>query len=103
MHQFAIGRAPLAMNGGDPAGSAAFAKGTMLGGGARRPSPRSSRPASTSCTASCPATTPPGSASDLVAELDEPVQRYFAHALGAGVALPARVRLSMVGRIRVGV
>jgi nitrite reductase (NO-forming) len=33
MHQFAIGRAPLAMNGAEPAASAILAKGGMLSGG----------------------------------------------------------------------
>jgi uncharacterized cupredoxin-like copper-binding protein len=35
MHQFAIGRAPLQMQGAEPAQSAALAKGTMLQGGAK--------------------------------------------------------------------
>ena len=35
MHQFAIGRAPLAMSGGQPATSAAIAKGKMLMGGGK--------------------------------------------------------------------
>ena len=34
--------------------------------------------------------------------LDEPVQRYFAHAIAAGAPLHAGVRLTMVGRIKVG-
>ncbi len=33
MHQFAIGRAPPAMNGAEPAASAILAKGAMLSGG----------------------------------------------------------------------
>lgn len=37
-----------------------------------------------------------------VAELDEPVRRYFTHALAAGVPLGSGVRLQLSGRIRVG-
>jgi hypothetical protein len=39
---------------------------------------------------------------DLVAGLDEPVRRYFAHAIRVGAPLPARLRLSMAGHIRLG-
>lgn len=39
----------------------------------------------------------------MVAELDEPVQRYFTHALSPGSPLSAGVRLTMAGRIKVGV
>ena len=35
MHQFAIGKAPLTMQGAEPAASAALAKGGMLAGGAK--------------------------------------------------------------------
>ena len=38
----------------------------------------------------------------LLAGLDEPVRRYFAHALADGAPLNPRVRLQMPGRIRVG-
>jgi hypothetical protein len=38
----------------------------------------------------------------MVAKLDEPVQRYFTHALAAGASLAAGVRLTMTGRIKVG-
>lgn len=37
-----------------------------------------------------------------MARLDEPVRRYFAHAIRVGAPLPARLRLSMAGRIRLG-
>lgn len=37
-----------------------------------------------------------------LAGLDEPVRRYFAHALRPGLPLSAGVRLKMVGRIKVG-
>jgi len=37
-----------------------------------------------------------------VAGLDEPVRRYFAHALAPGAPLRRRVRLGLTGRIRVG-
>lgn len=39
---------------------------------------------------------------DSLAALDEPVRRYFRHAIAGGSAVPAGVRLSMVGRINVG-
>jgi hypothetical protein len=35
--------------------------------------------------------------------LDEPVRRYFSHALGPGAEVGDRVRLAMRGRIKVGV
>jgi len=38
----------------------------------------------------------------MVAGLDEPVRRYFTHALAAGAPLRRRVRLTLTGRIRVG-
>jgi hypothetical protein len=38
----------------------------------------------------------------LTAGLDEPVQRYFTHAIADGAMLAAHVRLSMRGRIKVG-
>jgi hypothetical protein len=38
----------------------------------------------------------------MVAGLDEPVRRYFTHALVAGAPLRRRVRLDLSGRIRVG-
>jgi hypothetical protein len=34
--------------------------------------------------------------------LDEPVRRYFSHAIGDGAALPHGVRMAMSGRIKVG-
>ena len=37
-----------------------------------------------------------------VAGLDEPVRRYFTHALRTGALLDPRVRLTMLGRIKVG-
>jgi hypothetical protein len=37
-----------------------------------------------------------------LAAFDEPVRRYFAHALRDGASLAARIRLSMVGRIKLG-
>lgn len=37
-----------------------------------------------------------------VADVDEPVRRYFAHAVGEGAPAARRFRLSMTGRIRVG-
>jgi hypothetical protein len=42
------------------------------------------------------------SAHDLLAGHDEPVRRYFAHAIGEGAPLTGAVRLTMKGRIRVG-
>jgi hypothetical protein len=39
---------------------------------------------------------------ELVAGLDGPVRRYFTHAIRAGAPLPPRMRLSMTGRIKVG-
>ena len=41
--------------------------------------------------------------SDMVAGLDEPVRRYFSHAISDGDALPNGVRMEMRGRIKVGV
>jgi uncharacterized protein DUF6544 len=38
----------------------------------------------------------------MVARLDEPVRRYFAHAIRVGAPLPARLRLSMAGHIKLG-
>jgi hypothetical protein len=38
----------------------------------------------------------------LIAGLDEPVRRYFTHAMREGAPLPRRVRLAMTGRIKVG-
>jgi hypothetical protein len=38
----------------------------------------------------------------LVAGLDEPVRRYFVHAIREGAPLSPAVRLTMAGRIRVG-
>ena len=38
----------------------------------------------------------------LVSELDEPVRRYFTHALRAGAPLAPPVRLTMEGRIKAG-
>ena len=40
--------------------------------------------------------------SDMLAGLDEPVRRYFKHAIGDGAALPNGVRMAMSGRIKVG-
>jgi hypothetical protein len=39
---------------------------------------------------------------DMLAGLDEPVRRYFSHAISDGAALPTGVRLAMSGRIKVG-
>jgi hypothetical protein len=39
---------------------------------------------------------------DLIAELDEPVRRYFTHTISPGAALTERVLLTMHGRIKVG-
>jgi hypothetical protein len=38
-----------------------------------------------------------------LSKLDEPVRRYFAHALQPGAALPSAMRLEMAGRIDVGI
>jgi hypothetical protein len=38
----------------------------------------------------------------LVGDLDEPVQRFFTHAIRDGAALGDGVRLTMTGRIKVG-
>jgi hypothetical protein len=40
--------------------------------------------------------------SDLLAGLDEPVRRYFSHAVSDGAALSNGVRIAMSGRIKVG-
>jgi hypothetical protein len=40
--------------------------------------------------------------SDMLAGLDEPVRRYFSHAISDGAALPSGVRIAMSGRIKVG-
>src|SRR6185503_17597221 len=40
--------------------------------------------------------------SDTLADLDEPVRRYFSHAISDGAALPNGVRMAMSGRIKVG-
>jgi hypothetical protein len=39
---------------------------------------------------------------DLVDGLDEPVRRYFLHAIPEGAPLPASIRFTMAGRIRIG-
>jgi hypothetical protein len=39
---------------------------------------------------------------DMVADADEPVRRFFAHAISEGAPLARRVRLSMHGRIKAG-
>ena len=39
---------------------------------------------------------------DMLAGLDEPVRRYFGHAISDGAALPSGVRMAMRGRIKVG-
>ncbi len=39
---------------------------------------------------------------DMLAGLDEPVRRYFTHAISEGTALPNGVRMAMSGRIKVG-
>ena len=36
---------------------------------------------------------------DTIAGLDEPVRRYFTHAISAGAALPDGVRMTMRGKI----
>jgi hypothetical protein len=40
--------------------------------------------------------------SDMLSSLDEPVRRYFSHAIRDGAALPNGVRMAMSGRIKVG-
>ena len=40
--------------------------------------------------------------SDMLADLDEPVRRYFSHAISDGAALSNGVRMAMSGRIKVG-
>jgi hypothetical protein len=40
--------------------------------------------------------------SDTLADLDEPVRRYFSHAISDGAALSSGVRMAMSGRIKVG-
>ena len=40
--------------------------------------------------------------SDTLADLDEPVRRYFSHAMTDGAALPNGVRMAMSGHIKVG-
>jgi uncharacterized protein DUF6920 len=40
--------------------------------------------------------------SDKLTGLDEPVRRYFSHAISDGAALPNGVRMTMSGRIKVG-
>ena len=40
--------------------------------------------------------------SDMLVGLDEPVQRYFSHAISDGAALLRGVRIAMSGRIKVG-
>jgi hypothetical protein len=40
--------------------------------------------------------------SDMLAGLDEPVGRYFSHAISDGAAVPSGVRVAMSGRIKVG-
>jgi hypothetical protein len=40
--------------------------------------------------------------SDWLADVDEPVRRYFSHAISDGAALSSAVRMAMSGRIRVG-
>ena len=40
--------------------------------------------------------------SDMLADLDEPVQRYFSHAISEGAALSYAVHMAMSGRIKVG-
>lgn len=41
-------------------------------------------------------------ASDMLTGVDEPVRRYFSHAISDGAALPEGVRMAMSGRIKVG-
>ena len=38
----------------------------------------------------------------MLADLDEPVRRYFSHAIDVGAPLPDGVRMAMRGRIKVG-
>lgn len=45
----------------------------------------------------------PRFAPQRLAALDEPVRRYFTHAIGEGAPLTAAVRLTMHGRIKVGI
>jgi hypothetical protein len=40
--------------------------------------------------------------SDVLAGLDDPVRRYFSHAISDGARLPNGVRMAMCGRIKVG-
>jgi len=40
--------------------------------------------------------------SDLLADLEEPVRRYFSHAISDGAPLPNGVRMAMSGRIKLG-
>jgi hypothetical protein len=40
--------------------------------------------------------------SDMLEGLDEPVRRYFGHAISDGAALSDGVRMAMSGRIKVG-
>ena len=51
-------------------------------------------------------TTPPDSTrrftSDILAGLDDPVRRYFTHAISDGATLPNGVHMEMSGRIKVG-
>ena len=47
-------------------------------------------------------TTPPRFDPDALAGLDEPVRRYLTHAIRPGAAIPAGIRLTMAGRIKVG-
>ena len=39
----------------------------------------------------------------LISDLDEPLQRFFNHAIRGGTALGGGLRLTMTGRIKVGV
>jgi hypothetical protein len=51
-------------------------------------------------------TTPPSTrrfSPDALADLDEPVRRYFSHAISDGAALSDGIRMAMCGRIKVGV
>ena len=43
-----------------------------------------------------------GFTSDMLAGVDEPVRRYFSHAINDGAPLPQGVRMAMRGRIKVG-
>ena len=49
-----------------------------------------------------PAPTTRRFSSDTLADLDEPVRRYFSHAISDGAALSNGVRMAMSGRIKVG-